>query len=202
MNTSNGSTDIMNIATATSHGISTIACVVAVVALFFFKMYHYLIYRLVLYTLVALTIHSLCGMILFSTIYIIELTVTLILDYITVSCLYTAYILMACTAYYLSEMAVHHQSKKSCLFEFNFVLISLGTSMILQAKDFIAPTIHLFAVINLLFFMVMLIVLLLTLYYTSRVTIILCLRAYGHNAAYDGTRLSYQKALKETVAYW
>ena len=128
-------------------GVSSIACLVAMGALLFFKAYRNFIYRLVLYILATLTITSLCTMIKYlMSIIKVDLrdnnitiqdngtgfsTAHFIASYAVQSGVLTALLLITCVTLCIYLMALHHCQFTSRVADIVCLLVSLATPQLL-----------------------------------------------------------------------
>ena len=213
------------ISSSSAAGVSSIACVIALGALLFFKMYRHFIYRLVLYTLVLLTIFSFSNMLFLILVYVsADRTVgihgfILFLVYVSSYSYYSALMLMTCTIFYIQELALYNRLCNKWTYDFNCLLLSLGMPLIFITLPFVAcneidysnilpvpqcQSIHVLSVQHSLattFNLVLMLVFSLNGIFIAGVTVPLCSRACGCRAMMwsVATNRSHRQALIETM---
>ena len=128
------------ISSSTVAGLSTVACIAALVTLVCFKMYRHFAYRLVFYTLLTLTLFSLSDMLYLILMYVDENglldQIELFLGFIYTTAFCCSLVLMVCYTFYFYTMAVRYQQYNRWIYDFNCLLLSIVLSLIYTGMSF------------------------------------------------------------------
>ena len=121
--------------------VSFVACIVALGALLFFKMYRLFAYRLVFYTLAALAMFSFSNMLFLILVYIGPKSVALdgcllVLGFVFTSSFSTALLLMTTHTFYLHALAIRNQVYNRWIYDLNCLLISIITPVLSTGVTF------------------------------------------------------------------
>ena len=191
-------------------GVSTIACIIAVEVLLYYKMWRTFIYRLVLYMFMSLIVYN-SGMVIFSSIQLLfESTTTNSIGFNVTefiffnSCLMNAFMLMTCITVCIYLMALHNYqfTYKSdlCLLISSVVYLTVvGTFSIIYFGNInnsegmrIAYGILVFLTIPI------------NIVFTALTLVPLCCRACGYNLCMKtaATVESHRKALREILPFF